>query len=214
MFSHGTVPQIGKSMFKTHKSHINVWNYINVWNIDITIVSLNISWFPLNQFMISMFQWRWFDDMYHDLPPAGQVPWDSGTDITVQGGSSNWLLLVAAADSPWASTWFVFFKRGDWRKWRSRSYHQLWNWMRQSKYAYSLYVYLFVYVYMVSARSNHQPFATPQVRRPLSTPRNLWHQRWWPITRVSAVTALAVAAWCDLAKLAGPPGPTSSGHWA
>ena len=46
----------------------------------------------------------------------GQVPWDSGTDITVPlGGSSNWLLLVAAADSPWASTWpYLANKNGDW----------------------------------------------------------------------------------------------------
>ena len=30
-----------------------------------------------------------------------QVPWDSGADVMVpHGGSSNWLLLVATADSP------------------------------------------------------------------------------------------------------------------
>lgn len=80
------------------------------------------------------------------LSSHGQVPWDSGTDITVPlGGSSNWLLLVAAADSPWASTsgrsknmvidfnkmliYSVFKKSSDSTKWRYYSYHQLSNWM-------------------------------------------------------------------------------------
>ena len=39
----------------------------------------------------------------------------------------------------------------------------------------------------------------PQVRRPLSTLRKLWRQRWWPTTRASAVTALVAAPRCDLA---------------
>jgi len=69
---------------------------------------------------IGVLQTGAFFDPSPGVPPSppmiqitshGQVPWDSGTDITVPlGGSSNWLLLVAAADSPWASTW-------PWQKW-------------------------------------------------------------------------------------------------